>query len=101
MGGSIGRSGEYTIAQIPTGEYRIKFSPPFESGLNYFPQFYNDESSSSQAQVLSITAGSLTPGIDAALKEGGRIKGFVRDEAVTQTGLEGIQVCAKKKEGAK
>jgi hypothetical protein len=97
-GSSIGLSGGYEIAQIPTGEYKVKFSPPFESGLNYSPQFYNDESSSSQAQVLSITAGSLTPGIDAALKEGGRVKGFVRD-ASTQAGLEGVQVCAKEGSG--
>ncbi len=92
-GTSVGLSGGYEIAQIPTGEYRIKFSPPFESGLNYFPQFYNGGSSSSETQVLSIMAGSLTPGVDAALKEGGRVNGVVRD-AATQVGLEGIEVCA-------
>jgi molybdopterin-binding protein len=92
-GSSVGLSGEYEILQIPTGKYRIRFSPPFESEMNYFPQFYDGKSSSSEAQVLSVTAGSLTSNIDAELQEGGRIKGVVRD-ASTKVALQNIQVCA-------
>jgi hypothetical protein len=92
-GTSVGLSGEYEIVGVPTGEYRVKFSLPFESGLNYVPQFYDDKLRSSEAQVLSIAAGSLTSGIDAELQEGGHVRGVVRD-ASSQVGIEGIEVCA-------
>jgi molybdopterin-binding protein len=97
-GKTIGLNAEYEIAQIPTGEYRIKFDPPSESGLNYVPQFYDDKLLSSEARVLSIVAGSLTSGINAELQEGGHIRGQVTD-ASSKAGIGSIRVCANEPGG--
>ncbi len=92
-----GASGEYTIPGLANGEYIVGFGPSFlagaESTANYIPQFYNDKPSPSEAEAVSVTAGGITSGIDAALVEGGRITGRVTD-AATGGALEKGIVCA-------
>jgi hypothetical protein len=92
-------SGEYTIAGLAGGEYTVAFSSPFP-GLgsptavtNYIPQFYDDKSSASEADAVSVAAGATTSGIDATLVEGGRITGKVTN-ASTGAALEKAIVCA-------
>jgi carboxypeptidase family protein len=92
-----GASGEYTISGLANGEYIVSFGPSFlvsaESTTNYITQFYNDKSSASEADAVSVTGGGTTSGIDAALVEGGRITGRVTD-AATGGALEKGIVCA-------
>jgi hypothetical protein len=92
-----GASGEYTIPGLANGEYVVSFGPSFlasgESTTNYIPQYYNDKSSLSEAEAVSVAGGGTTPGIDAALVEGGRITGRVTD-AATGGALEKGIVCA-------
>jgi Carboxypeptidase regulatory-like domain len=86
--------GEYTITGLTAGSrYVVAFSSPFNSGLNYVAQFYDGKSSASEADTVGITAGSLDPGIDAQLREGGRIGGKVVD-ASSGTPIAGVEVCA-------
>lgn len=85
-------AGEYTISSLPTGKYKVEFIRNF-SGGNYQPQFYKEQSSYAAATEVSVTAGSVTTGIDAAMLAGGRISGKVT-AAVGGAPLEGIEVCA-------
>jgi hypothetical protein len=85
---STNSSGEYTISQLPTGEYKLHFNT---QGLNYAPQYYNGKTNESEANPVSVTAGSTTSGIDAALQPGGQITGRVTD-ASTGAPLPGIIV---------
>ncbi len=61
-------SGEYTISGLGTGSYRVEFLIPPESGLDYAAQYYSDKLSQSEAEPVSVTAGSATPDIDAEMQ---------------------------------
>jgi hypothetical protein len=91
-------SGEYTLSNLPAGEYSVEFSAPSASGLDYLTQYYNGAASYSSAAKVSVSAGQDTAGIDAALSAGGQIEGRVI-AAATDTALAGIQVCAYESAG--
>ena len=63
--------GQYTIAGLPGGSYKVEFLPDFEEeGLpgSYINQYYNDQPSFATADLVPVTApGGTTPGINAAL----------------------------------
>jgi hypothetical protein len=86
-------SGEYAIVGLATGEYVVEFSAPQGSGLNYVTQFYEDEPSFAEAELVSAAAGATTSGIDATLEVGGKITGQVTS-AATKAAVGEIVVCA-------
>jgi hypothetical protein len=86
-------NGEYTISGLTSGEYKVEFSSPFNSTLNYIAQYYDGKSSASEATAVPVAAGSTTRNIDAELKEGGRVKGKVTDASSKEV-IAGIEVCA-------
>jgi hypothetical protein len=57
-------AGEYTITKLPSGEYHVEFYVPFESGLNYITEYYNDKLRSSEAQLVTVTEPGTTTGIE-------------------------------------
>jgi hypothetical protein len=85
--------GEYTITGLSPGEYKVAFSSPANSSLNYVTQYYNDQSSASEATAVTVTTGNLDSLDDARLKEGGRITGEAVD-ASSKHVVGGIEVCA-------
>lgn len=89
--------GNYTLAGLSSGQYKVEFSAPGKSNLNYITQYYNGTPSgtSSFSGALPVTVSEATgaSGIDAALKAGGRITGRVTS-AATSAPVEGIMVCA-------
>ena len=80
--------GEYTITGLATGEYTVKFS-----ASTYIPQYWNGKANASEATPLSITVGTTTPGVNAALHVGGQITGKVTDES-TKGAIDGVLACA-------
>jgi len=68
--------GDYAISELPAGEYDVEFAVPPGSPLYYVTQYYNDKSSFAEAETVTIGAG-VTAGIDAAMREGGKIAGTV------------------------
>jgi Carboxypeptidase regulatory-like domain len=91
-------SGEYDIGGLATGEYRVEFLPPSGSNLNYLRQYYNGKASSGEAEPVSVTVGSSTPNINAALPPGGKITGKVT-AAASKEALSEVQVCASENGG--
>lgn len=87
-------TGEYTVSGLATGEYKVEFSPPYGSTLNYLPQYYDSKTSLSEASEVSVVAGSTASGINASLAAGGQIAGTVTS-AATKAAIEGIEVCAQ------
>ncbi len=84
-------SGEYTVSGLATGSYTVSFSSPEGSGLNYISQYYNAQSTYGEANPVSVTAGSTTSGIDAAMAAGGQITGKVTS-AAGSTAVANVQV---------
>ncbi|MEK7353207.1 MAG: CARDB domain-containing protein, partial [Chloroflexota bacterium] len=76
-------AGNYTISGLPPGSYRVKTNSPY-TGLNYIDKWYNNKSSQSAADPVSVTASTNTPNINFSLEPGGSISGTVLDQA---TGL--------------
>jgi hypothetical protein len=68
--GSLGQcaitssSGEYTISGLASGDYKVGF----DAGKNYVIQYYNNRSSSGEAEPVAVTAPATKSGIDAAMQ---------------------------------
>jgi hypothetical protein len=91
LGGvSTDNDGYYTIYGVPAGNFKIEFDPRWASG-NYTGEWYNDKSSFSTADPVSVSVGFTTPGIDAQLGEGAVISGRVTDSTGT-VGIYNVQV---------
>lgn len=59
-----GSSGEYTLAALASGNYIVVFS----KGKEYVTQYYDDKSSPSEANEVSVTAPNTVSGINAAMQ---------------------------------
>lgn len=63
-------NGKYELYGLPTGSYKVWFSPDvpaWKEEDNYVQQYYNGKSSFAEADLIAVTAGQLTQGIDARL----------------------------------
>jgi Carboxypeptidase regulatory-like domain len=63
-------TGDYTVADLASGSYIVEFSANFYSVGSYAPQYYNAKSTWAEAELVSVTAGSATSGVNAALTKG-------------------------------
>jgi O-glycosyl hydrolase len=87
-------SGEYTIPRLAAGEYKVQFYAPYRGALNYLGQYYSGKHSYAEAEVLHLTAGATTSGIDATLAPGGEISGRAIS-ASSKSAIAGLEVCAR------
>jgi hypothetical protein len=83
-------SGEYSIAGLAAGNYKVEFRP---GSLDYVPQYFDARSSWALADQVTVTNGNDAPNVNAVLEEGGWIEGHVID-AVNKAGIDGVAVCA-------
>ncbi|UFS68589.1 carboxypeptidase regulatory-like domain-containing protein [Geomonas sp. RF6] len=81
-------SGQYTLAGLPSGNYKISFT-----SYGYGTGWYAASSTPSGATVLSVTAPETLSGTDYVLKQGGTITGTVRDK-VSGAGIANAYVSA-------
>jgi hypothetical protein len=75
---TTGAGGEYEVAGLAPGAYKVHFQPPSESG--FFAQYFNDKASFAEAEEVTVAEATITKNIDAALGEGGTISGTVLAE---------------------
>jgi hypothetical protein len=68
--------GSYTIANLLAGNYRVRYWPTSP----YAGEFYDNAMSVENATDISVSAGSVTSGIDVALGDEGLISGRITDE---------------------
>lgn len=90
---AVNVGGEYTIVALSSGSYKISFGTGSEVGLNYLPQYYNNQPSLSTATAVAVTAPNAIGNIDAVLQAGGEISGKVT-AAVGGAVLAKVEVCA-------
>lgn len=60
-------NGEYTIFGLGNGTYKVEFESEFEARVEYITQYYNGQPTLGSANLVTVTQGSTTPGINAAL----------------------------------
>ncbi len=83
-------NGIYTFTGLDVGAYRVHFQD--YSGLYYAPEFYNNAPTLEGATNVTVTAGAITPAINAQMDYYSHITGTVTDEAGAL--LSNIQVTA-------
>ena len=69
--------GEYKIADLDPGDYRIEFLRC--DNVTKLSEFYDNVGSLAEATPVSVTSGANAEGIDAVLATGGTISGTVTD----------------------
>jgi hypothetical protein len=91
--------GKYVLSGLAAGNYKVQFSTGTAGSAGtagstgYANQFYNNSANNiSVAVPVSVTAGSTTSGINAALVQGGNISGTVKN--LSGVGVSGISVRA-------
>jgi len=73
--------GSYSITGLPADSYIVEFSGGCGNPGSLAPQFYNNESGLGSSDPITLTAGHVTTGIDAAMRPGATISGVVTDAA--------------------
>jgi hypothetical protein len=97
-GATTAADGSYTVTGIPTGsDYQVCFYANDATGGShdtpgYIDQCYNNQPTSGTPTPVSVTAGTTTNAINAALAAGGAIAGTVTDAGGTHHGLENVWV---------
>jgi len=71
-------SGTYAISGLAAGFYRARFEDP---AGNYVTEYYNNKTAFDLATIFSVSDGSTTPNINAALAQAGKISGTVTKAA--------------------
>jgi hypothetical protein len=90
---STDADGNYLLFGLPGGNYKVGFG--IESfGSPYTPQYYDDKPTLATADVVALTTGARTSGIDAEMHEAGKVAGTVT-AAAGGAGIEGLEVCAQ------
>jgi len=84
--------GRYRIENLASGSYRVWFSTA--NTVNFIAQYYSGQSTSEDADLVSVSAGSTTSAINAEMVEGGMIGGRVTD-LLGGAPIKGIQVCTR------
>jgi YD repeat-containing protein len=88
-------NGNYTLSGIPAGSYKLFFGG---GSQDYVDQWYNGRVFSAQADLVTVTAGATTSGINAVLSPAGRISGRVTD--TTGTGIGNVYINVTDTSGA-
>jgi hypothetical protein len=73
-------NGSYSIHPLPTGDYAVEFTCGGGRGYgSCVTQWYNNKPSPEQADLVSVTQGSETSGIDATMVRAATIAGHLTD----------------------
>ena len=81
--------GNYSFATAP-GSYIVRFSTDNASGY-YVSEYYNNKSSSTTADLVTVAAGQTIANMNCSLDVGGRISGVIRGPAGVP--LAGLNAC--------
>jgi Carboxypeptidase regulatory-like domain len=90
---TTGTNGEYSLTGLAGGEYLVEFYSPPAGGLDYVTQYYDDVESFEQATLVRVGPETDDLGVNAQMREGGRISGRVTG-ASTAVPLADVLVCA-------
>jgi Carboxypeptidase regulatory-like domain len=90
--------GRYTVTGLPAGtDYTVIYHAANATGgssysLGYLDQAYNNQPTSGTPTPVTVTSGSTTIGVNAALAVGGAVSGTVTDAGGAHHGLANVTV---------
>ncbi len=84
--------GHYGVGGLRTGDYKVGFNACSGCDDNYLPRYSGGTEDLASADLVPVTSGSDTGGVDAALEDSGSISGTVTDGAGNP--LAGVGVSA-------
>ena len=87
--------GDYTIVGLPDDSYTVSF---YSSDGSYVSEEYNNQPTFQTPDLVPVTTGNESSGIDAALEPAARLSGKVTD-ASSDTQLHGIEAIAYDPDG--
>ena len=95
MTATTGTTGDYTIRNLPAGEYGVQFAWGCwnNTGL-WASQWWDHATTWTKATGVTVAAGALVTGISAALYKAATISGKVTEAATPTVGISGICVWA-------
>jgi hypothetical protein len=79
-------TGEYHVAGLAPGTYKVQFVPPSES--EFVGQYFKAKATLASAEPVTVNEGSTTTAINAELAKGGKISGLVKAEGVALENAE-------------
>jgi uncharacterized repeat protein (TIGR02543 family) len=71
-------NGDYVIGGLSTGDYKLHFDTRYASGMQA-TEWYDNKASLATSDLVAVTEGSTTSGINAVLAAGGGISGRVKN----------------------
>lgn len=77
--GFTGSNGNYVVTALPPNSYHVQFRNCGDGNVAY--EWYSDKANYSTSDVVEVTAGNETFGVDANLVTGARISGVVTNSA--------------------
>jgi hypothetical protein len=83
-------NGNYTIAGLPSGSYKVQFSSPMDQ--NFGTQWWNNATTYDAATAITASTAMPVTGINATLAAGASISGTVFAPGVPKVGLANAQV---------
>lgn len=87
--GYTNSSGIYTIRQLPSGTYRLKFYGQYAG--NFLDQWYSNKSRESLADIVTVAAPATVGNINISMEKGATITGTVTD-STNNTPVAGVAV---------
>ena len=76
-GATTASDGSYSITSLAAGSYTVEFSTGCGNSGDFLTQYYDNQTSQTSANPVTVTAGETTTEIDGALAAGGTIAGTV------------------------
>jgi Carboxypeptidase regulatory-like domain len=76
-----GQDGSYSIVGLPADSFIVEFRGGCGNAASLAPQYYKNESGLGSADPITLVAGKVLTGIDAAMTPGATITGVVTDAA--------------------
>ena len=76
-----GKTGTYSVGQLPPGRYQVQFQPGCGNSGNYQTEYYKGTVNPAGATVVAVTGGKVRSGIDAAMLAAGTLSGRVTNQA--------------------
>jgi hypothetical protein len=89
-GSATGLDGTYTVSNLVTGSYKVKFYPQLAN--TYATEWYNNKITFGFADTVTVEAPYVTSGINAKLAVGGGISGKVTGEDGAEIAYTSVSV---------